>query len=115
MNIKMFIILGTSSFYNIIRVLTFLPMYGAKCLNFKLTTFYGPIIKNTISVVVLSIIAVLIKNILNINNWIILIVVCIFIGILGLIINIAIILDKDDKQRIFDILKEKLGGLKRNG
>ena len=110
----MFIILGVSSFYNIVRVLTFLPMYGAKCLNFKLNTFYGPIIKNTISVVILSIIGLAIKYILNINSWIMLIFSCILIGLLGLTINSTIILDKSERRDFYNKLKEKLKGLKNN-
>ena len=113
-NLKMFVILGVSSFYNIVRVLTFLPMYGAKCLNFKLNTFYGPIIKNTISVVILSIIGLAIKYILNINSWIMLIFSCILIGLLGLTINSTIILDKSERRDFYNKLKEKLKGLKNN-
>lgn len=112
--LKMFIILGVSSFYNIVRVLTFLPMYGAKCLNFKLNTFYGPIIKNTISVIILSIIGLTIKYILNINSWIMLIFSCILISLLGLTINSAIILDKSERNDLYNKLKEKLKGLKSN-
>lgn len=114
MNIKMFVILGTSSFYNIVRVLTFLPMYGAKCLDFKLNTFYGPIVKNTISVIILSVIAIIIKNILNINSWLLLIACAIFIGIFGLAINTMIILDKNDRKNIYNIFKEKIGGLRKS-
>lgn len=114
MNIKMFVILGTSSFYNIVRVLTFLPMYGAKCLDFKLNTFYGPIVKNTISVIILSVIAIIIKNILNINSWLLLIAGAIFVGILGLVINTMIILDKNDRKNIYNIFKEKIGRLRKS-
>lgn len=113
-NIKMFTILGVSSFYNIIRVLTFLPMYGAKCLKLKLNTFYGVIVKNSISVILLSVIALIIKNLFNINNWITLIIACIFIVIIGLILNTLIILNKSDKQNIITLIKEKIGGLKKN-
>lgn len=113
-NLKMFVILGVSSFYNIVRVLTFLPMYGAKCLNFKLNTFYGPIIKNTISVIILSIIGLAIKYIININSWIMLIFSCILIALLGLIINSTIILDKTERRDFYNKLKERLKGLKNN-
>lgn len=112
--LKMFVILGVSSFYNIVRVLTFLPMYGAKCLNFKLNTFYGPIIKNTISVILLSIMGIGLKFVLNINSWIMLIISCIVIGILGLIVNSNIILDKEDKKDFYNKFKEKLKGLKNH-
>ena len=114
-NIKMFTIIGTSSFYNIIRVLTFLPMYGAKCLDLKLNTFYSVIFKNTISVVVLSIIAIIIKTILTINDWLSLLLVCVFIAIVGLIINTLIILNKNDRLYIINLIKEKIGGPKKSG
>lgn len=113
-NIKMFTILGVSSFYNIVRVLTFLPMYGAKCLNLKLNTFYGVIVKNSVSVVVLAIVAIIMKCIFNINNWISLLLACIFIAIIGLIINTLIILNKNDKLYIINMIKEKIGGIKGN-
>lgn len=108
MTVKMCIILGTSSFFNIARVLTFLPMYGAKCLNFKLTTFYNPILKSTISVIILSIIAIIVRNFITINSWLTLIVACIVICILGLAINTIIVLDKSDIKNIYTLLKKKL-------
>ena len=114
MNIKMLTILATSSFYNVIRVLTFLPMYGAKCLNFKLNTFYKPIIKNTISVIILAIIALSVKYLFAITTWISLFVACILVAIIGLILNVLIVLDNNDKLTFINILKNKLGGLKKD-
>lgn len=95
---KLFIIAGTSSIVGTIRTLTFLPMYGARCLKFKLSTFYPLIVKNAISVVILTLISILIKKNIIINNWIKLISACLSTVIIGLLINIFLMLKKDEIQ-----------------
>ena len=111
-NMKMFIILGTSSFYNIIRVLTFLPIYSAKCLNFKLNSFYRVILINTLSVFLLVILGFSIKAFIVIDTWTKLIFVCIIVCILGLLVNSMIVLTKDDRNYFLNKITFCKGGRK---
>ena len=104
---KMFIIVGVGSFVNAIRVLTFLPIYGAKCMGYKKTTFYPPIFKNIGLIILLSIVAFGIKNLINVNSWIALIIVAIVVGAIGLIFNFMIICTKEEKQKILLMVKQR--------
>lgn len=105
---KIIYIVTVGAFYNVVRLLTFLPIYGAKCLDYKWTTFYPSIFKNVVSVIVLTVIAFGFKFVLNINSWIKLIFACVIIGVLGLSINIFILFNKEERNENIQMLKEKL-------
>ena len=109
--IRLFIIAGTSSFYSCIRVLLFLPMYGAKCINKKVTTFYPTILKSTLCTICLTVIGYIIKINFKINGWISLFLAVIVIAIIGMVTNYIIIFEKEEKEEIYITLrniKEKL-------
>lgn len=111
-NIKVIIIIAISSILNLIRVLTFLPIYGAKCLNLKLFTFYPTLLKNVVSIIILSGVAILFKTFVSIDTWIKLIAVCIIIAIISLIINMIINFNKQERSDFLNQLKQKLKILK---
>ncbi|MBP3463613.1 MAG: oligosaccharide flippase family protein [Clostridia bacterium] len=112
-NAKIIYIASVGAFYNIVRVLTFLPIYGAKCLGFKKTTFYPAILKNTISVAILVVIAFMLNLVLNVNSWIKMIVACIIVGIIGLVINIFILFDKDERKENLVMIQGIFSKLKK--
>ena len=105
---KIIYIVAVGAFYNVLRLLTFLPIYGAKCLDYKVTTFYPAILKNVLSVIILVVLAFGIGFILHINSWIKLILACAILGVLGLIINIFILFNKEERNENIKVLKEKL-------
>lgn len=105
---KIIYIVAVGAFYNVVRLLTFLPIYGAKCLDFKISTFYPAILKNVISVVVLVIVAFGINYILHINTWIKMIVACILLGIIGLIVNMFILFTKQERKDNINLLLSHL-------
>lgn len=109
---KIIYIVSVGAFYNVLRLLTFLPIYGAKCLDFKLTTFYPTILKNVFSVVVLSALAIGIGLIFNINTWIKLFAVCVVVGLVGLVVNIFILFNKDERNENLQLLKTYLKKIK---
>lgn len=96
-----------TSFYGTLRLLTFLPIYGAKVLNLKKTTFYPPLIRNIFSIVILSSFSLLIKNAYTADNWLKLIGFVIITSITGLCINSYLILQKKDRQNILEIVSTK--------
>lgn len=105
---KMIIIAGTSTIMEIIRVLVFLPIFGAKYIKCKKTTFYPVIIKNTVSVVVLTGIGILIKGIITPDSWIKLLLVFFILGMIGLVINILFLFNKEERSKFISQLKRKL-------
>lgn len=94
--------------YGSIRVLTFLPGYGAKCLGFDRWTFYPLIIKNFINIVIITVVSSIFKTLLLSPSWINLIVGCIFSLTMGFTISSLLVLKKSDRQFILLTLKKKL-------
>ncbi len=111
-NAKIIYIASVGAFYNVLRLLTFLPIYGAKCMNFKKTTFYPVILRNVISVIVLTVLAITINYFLNINTWIRLIICCMLIGIIGLISNFITLYNKKERIDLFNNIKKYLSNRK---
>lgn len=101
-NLKLYIIAGTSTAFSVIRSLVFLPIYGAHCLNIKWTAFYPSILKNTLSVVVASAFALLLRNILNIDGWLTLITAGILTSIFALAFNFIVLLNKEERRAIMN-------------
>lgn len=106
-NSKLIIIAGVSMIFSIIRSWTFLPIYGAKCLGLKWTIFYPVMIKNVISIIVVTTVMFTIKSKFTINTWIELIVVSIITGVLGILVSSMIMLDRSDKTTILNKIKCK--------
>lgn len=105
---KLIIIAGTSTIMEIIRVLVFLPIFGAKYIGCKKTTFYPLILKNAISVVILTALGFWIKSIFIPNSWLNLLLVVIILGIVGLILNAVFLLNKEDRISFVNKIKRKL-------
>lgn len=97
-HLKLYIIAGTSTAFSVFRSLVFLPVYGAHCLNIKWTAFYPSILKNTLSVVVASAFAVLLRNVLNIDGWLMLIVAGALTSIFALAFNFIVLLNKEERR-----------------
>ncbi|MBC7764903.1 MAG: oligosaccharide flippase family protein [Hyphomonadaceae bacterium] len=105
---RIFIIAGVSTIFGLFRSLVFLPLYGAKCLDFKWHTFYPYIIKNTLAIIILCILSFTLKQFLNVNSWIILIFVCVITALMGFVLNYFIILAKEDRLTLLSIIQRKL-------
>ncbi len=110
---KIIYIASVGAFYNVVRLLTFLPLYGAKCLNFKLTTFYPAIFKNVLAVVVLSAIGLGINSVISIDNWVKMIVCCALLCIIGLVLNLFILFNKAERKEVFEVAKKIISRFKK--
>ena len=104
---KLYIIAGVGSFVGLVKCWIFLPLYSAKCLKLPYKSFYPMLIKITIVNIICIILAILIKMIIPITNWITLIIACIILGGLSFIINLFIILNKEDRITILSMLKKR--------
>lgn len=106
--VKMFIVIGVSSVLSLISGITFLPMYGAKCLNVKWYAFYPVIFKNVFAVLTATFISFGIKNIINIDNWLSLIFAGCLTVIFTCMINYFIVLSKKERRIMQKKLKRRL-------
>lgn len=96
-------IVGVSSFYGIIRNLTFTPIYAAKCLGLYKFTFYPVILKNLLNVAILVVIENIVKSFILPFSWAMLLVNGIINLVIGLVITAFIMFNKQQRK---DLLKK---------
>ena len=96
-SLGIYAIAGVSTVLSILRNLLFTAPYGAKYLNVPKFTFFPEIIKSIIGFFIITSFALLLGNIIISTNWMYLIINCVITGIVGLIINLVIITNKDDR------------------
>lgn len=113
--VRLFVIAGTSTVISFAKSLAFLPIYGAKCVKLKWSTFYPTIFKNTFSTIGVTFLALCIKRIIPINSWFMFLVDAFIVALVALIINIFVILNKDERKKTVLLIKEKLKKIKGKG
>lgn len=91
------------------KVLFFTPVYAAKILSLKWTTFYPPLIKGAVANVIGFVILYVIKCNVYINSWLSLFVVCGFAAVLGYAVEFFIVLTKENKAKVIQMIKKKFG------
>lgn len=94
------VISGTSCLWNLIRNLTFLPIYGAKCLNIKWFSFYPLIFKNLIIFLVITVIGIKAKTYVETSLCGLFILVS-FTVVLCIVLNVIFTLSKNEREMIF--------------
>lgn len=90
------------------RVFFFAPIYAAHTLKIKLTTFYPQLLKGVIASSVILTIYYLLGHAVHIDNWFKLIMIAIFAGIIGYLVNFILIFKNDERKKMIKILSNKL-------
>lgn len=101
-------IAGVSVALVIIRNIIILMPYAAKCVGIPWYTFYKDMLLNIFVVLYSVVIALFVKNILDINSWIMLIVASGIASILIAIINYFILLNKTERKEILEKIRRKI-------
>ena len=107
-NNPIIVVASISVVTGIIKNLTFVPMYSARCLGAKKKAFYGPILKSILSCVMMAIIFLIIGKLFIIDGWIKLILTAILCASIGFVISFAILFNKGELNKIIGLLKTKL-------
>ncbi|MBR6958618.1 MAG: hypothetical protein IKH73_09260, partial [Erysipelotrichaceae bacterium] len=94
--------------FSIIRSLTFLPMFGARCINAPLTTFYPNIFRNLLSIGVNVGITIFLKRFFTVNSWIILFISVCATALYTLVIGTFIVTNREDRISVIQKIKTKL-------
>lgn len=103
--LRLMALAGIRVVYGIIRVITFLPIYGAKCLGFSKWTFYPLLLKNAGNILVLSGVSIIFKTIFLTTAWDSLFVGVLFTIIVGLVSVSIFVLNKSDRNFILNRIK----------
>lgn len=107
-NLGIYAIAGVSTIFNIIRNLTFVPIYAARCINKKWHIFYPEILKGMFSLIAVTMVFTLIKGSKIISSWSCLILyVCISISV-GIAINVIIVLNKSEQKYFINLIRRKV-------
>ena len=107
-NLGLYAIAGVSVVVGLIRNMVFTPIYAAKCLEVKWTTFYGDIFMGLASIGIITVVAMLSKLVLPMDNWITFFLCGGFMGCVALVLNFFIVLRKAERQMVLDKVMSKL-------
>ncbi len=103
-NLGVYAIAGVSSIILLLKVLIFVPIYAAKNLKVKKRTFYGTLLRASITSIVVMVIFAVINMNFDINSWTQLILCAVIAGGIGYITSFICLLNKNEKAKI----KEKI-------
>ena len=107
-DLGVYAIAGVSTFYGILRNLVFTPIYAARCLQVKWYTFYGDILLGLASIGAICLTALPFQLLIEIDGWIKLFAVGIAAGAAALAVNFLIVLRKNERKMVLDMVKKKL-------
>lgn len=103
-----YFIAGVSGILGSIRLLAFTPVYAAKCLQLRWTTFYYHIFKSILSTSINIITFIFIKSLFNVNSWTILIIVAVFGSIISFIMNLFIMNNSIERKYFFQLILSRI-------
>lgn len=104
----LYAVAGVSTSLGILQNYCFTFLYAAKIMKQKWDTFYRLSLRSVFCFCLNSLIFLIIKNLVVVNNWFVFIIVCILCGILGLLANAYIVLKKSERAIFFNKIKSKL-------
>ena len=105
---RLLILAGASTFWNNLKNLFFLPLYGAHCMEFGRYAFYKPLIKSVLGFAISCSLCITLRFFYRIDSWLDLFVVGMITLMICVTTNIFVILKNTDRQFIIShILKRK--------
>ena len=107
-NLGLYAIAGVSVVVGLIRNMVFTPIYAARCLEVKWTTFYGDIFMGLASIGIITAVAMVSKLVLPMDSWITFFVSGGFMGCVALMLNFSIVLGKTERQMVLDKVMSKI-------
>ena len=93
---------------SILRNTLFTTMYGAHCLNQKLTIFFPTLFKGIIGMCIVMVVGIVLKSFYSISNWGDFFISLTFIAFTSLLINSFIILAKHDRKVLYNLILAKV-------
>lgn len=104
----LYVIAGTSSVVTIIRSMVFLIPASSHFIGLKWYTFYPQVLQSVLSCAVIIVIGCVVRMIIHIDNWLLFFLACGITAVLGLGANMMIVLNKDERHYLINLLKRKI-------
>lgn len=105
-DLGVYAVAGVSSTTMIMESILFSVPYAARCIGFKKRTFYYPMVKNILALVISSFLGGIIESRIVLNNWISLCEYGIFVCIISLFVSISIMTTVSEKKAIIHSLRK---------
>lgn len=106
--LRLFLLVGCRVLFNSIRCLTFLPVYGAKCLKFHWSLFYPVILRNVLCISIAFVLSSIYKHFASPGSWIGLAISSLFSTAIAVFVFYFVMLEKTDRTALLSILKDKI-------
>ena len=108
-DLGIYAVAGVSSVLLLFRVLIFVPIYAAHNVEEYMLTFYPPLLRGIVSSVLMIVVFRFVLSIYTISNWISLICMAAFCGIIGYAVNYYIVFSREERKKLLVLLREKIG------
>ena len=103
-----YVIAGVSSLLMSLRAILFMPMYSAKILGRKLTTFYPPILRGWLCFAVVFGAFFAAERLITIDSWVKLLIACLVLGVLGYALSVPLMLSRKEMKAVINKVKNKV-------
>ena len=103
-NLGVYAIAGVSTFICLVRNFVYTVPFAAKYLGLKWNAFFPEVIRSVVSVVILTIVGYFVKSFFVIDSWTMLVLASGITGVIGLIINMIIVLNKEERKYLLNIV-----------
>lgn len=107
-----YVIAGVSSLLMSLRAIIFIPIYSAWLLKQKKTIFYPSILRGWLAFAVCTALFYVVSLFVSIHSWASLILLCVPLGIIGYIICIPLLFNKNETSKLTSKIKSKLSKAK---
>lgn len=107
---RILIIVGVSSVVTGVGYLTFVPLYVARMMKMKWTTFYVPALKCLPVTAMVMAVGWAARHFIAATGWIGLIAECAVTGVAGLAISFVVLLNSADRRRLLALVRSRTGG-----
>ena len=107
-NLGIYAVAGVSSIYWCIKMIVFTPINAAKNLRIKWNAFVSVFAKLTVCFAIIASIFTIIKNYTNLTTWLNFIINISIIGVFGYIITFILVLNKEEKKKIINMIKREI-------
>lgn len=107
-NLDIYAVAGVSSIIFIVRNLLFVVPITAKLLGYKWYQFYSQVGVSIICSGLNIVVGIIVRMFIPVDSWVMFIVACCIIGVIGLTVNMIIVLNKEEREYLVGIIKRKL-------
>lgn len=86
------------------------PLYMAHCMKMSWYTFYPPILKNTLSCLVMTIIFTILAYLVAPEGWVCFIILALLLVAVGVVIHVILVFEKEERNLVIIQIRKKVKG-----